>query len=324
MVRRWVCYALALAGALAFRVVYTGWLAGFLLAFLLCLPPVGVLVSLPAVLSCRLGLGPFPAAVRREEAGYWQVSGRSVLGLPLGRVRVTVETVNQMTGQRMAAKAVFALPGGGGGAKVPVPADHCGCLEGHILSAWAADCLGLFYLPVRRGAGALLTVLPREEGEELPPLPEEEAPGMRPRPGGGPGEDYDPRPYRPGDPLNTIHWKLSAKRDELVTRETLEDVKALPLITLDHFGPPEAMDRVLDRLAGLGRGLLGEGRAFTVAWADPATGAVRSFPVSGAGEWSACLGAALSQPAPLTGRSILDAPGMKRALHLSGAEEGRP
>ena len=31
-------------------------------------------------------------------------------------------------------------------------------------------------------------------------------------------EPGDARPYRPGDPLNRIHWKLSAKRDELLVR----------------------------------------------------------------------------------------------------------
>lgn len=40
--------------------------------------------------------------------------------------------------------------------------------------------------------------------------PEEEEPG-------------DVRPYRPGDPLNRIHWKLSAKRDELLVRPPVPD-----------------------------------------------------------------------------------------------------
>ena len=42
MVRRWLCWLLALLGALILRVAYTGWLAGFLLAGVLCLPLMGV------------------------------------------------------------------------------------------------------------------------------------------------------------------------------------------------------------------------------------------------------------------------------------------
>ena len=33
----------------------------------------------------------------------------------------------------------------------------------------------------------------------------------------------DVRAYQPGDPVNRIHWKLSAKRDELLVREQAKD-----------------------------------------------------------------------------------------------------
>ena len=43
------------------------------------------------------------------------------------------------------------------------------------------------------------------------------------------GEEADPgdvRIYQPGDPVNRIHWKLSAKRDELLVRERRQDRRA--------------------------------------------------------------------------------------------------
>ncbi len=42
-------------------------------------------------------------------------------------------------------------------------------------------------------------------------------------------EEDDPgdvRAYLPGDPVNRIHWKLSAKRDELLVREQAKDKTA--------------------------------------------------------------------------------------------------
>ena len=33
-------------------------------------------------------------------------------------------------------------------------------------------------------------------------------------------EDGDVRPYQTGDPVNRVHWKLSAKRRELLIRKT--------------------------------------------------------------------------------------------------------
>ena len=87
MIRRWVCWLLALLGALVLRVAYTGWLAGFVLAGVLCLPALGLLASLPAILAAKVELTPGPARVPRGGPGVWRVTGRSALGLPLGQDR---------------------------------------------------------------------------------------------------------------------------------------------------------------------------------------------------------------------------------------------
>ena len=47
MMGRWLCYLLALVGALAFRVAYTGWLAGVVFALVLCFPLMGLAAALP-------------------------------------------------------------------------------------------------------------------------------------------------------------------------------------------------------------------------------------------------------------------------------------
>ena len=47
------------------------------------------------------------------------------------------------------------------------------------------------------------------------------------------GEDYDLRAFQPGDSPRTIHWKMSAKRDELVAREFLENKRPVPVLTFD-------------------------------------------------------------------------------------------
>lgn len=317
MVRRWLCYALALLGAIVLRVAYTGWLAGFLLWGVLLLPLIGLAVSLPGILSAKVELLPQPLRAERESSPCWQVRGTSPLGLPVGRVKVVVKTVNELNGLEYQSKKTWFFPGAGAAAELPAPAEHCGLLTGRLAQAWAVDCLGLFWLPLRRGKAAQMWIVPvpRDAGELSLPE-EEEAPGVRPRPGGGPGEDYEPREYRPGDPLNTIHWKLSAKRDELVTRETLETVRPLPLLTLDAFGDPNALDAALELLFGAGQAFLAQGRAHSIAWADPLTGELRRFNIEGENDLNRCLEALLSQPAPLEGRSVLDLAGMGKSFHL--------
>lgn len=317
MVRRWICYLLALLGTLAFRVAYTGWLAEWVFRLALWLPLLGVVAALPGVLTCRLRLTPDRLQTERGGKTGWTLTGENPLGLPQVRVKVVVSTRNVFTAQEKKEKKTWFCPGGGGKLWFSAPSEHCGLLTGRVLQAWALDSLGLFWLPLRRGGEARQWILPLSQPQELPPLPQEEAPGLRPLPGGGPGEDYDPRDYRPGDPLSSIHWKLSAKRDELITRETLETVRPLPLLTFDCFGTPGRLDRTLDLLSGVSVALLREGRSHQVAWAHPLTGELCRMAVGEEADRLRCLEAILSQSAPLTGKSILDLPGRERALHLS-------
>ena len=321
MLRRRALYLLTLLGGLVLRVAYTGWLAGVVLGWVLALPIVGVLTALPALLSCRLRITASKAEVTRGRPWGVQLAGGSSLGLPLGRVRVRVEMANALTGERTKKEMMWLQPGDGGVLDLTAPSDHCGLFTLRVTRARALDSLGLFWLPLRRGEAVSLYVLPREEGVALPPLPPSEEGALRPRPGGGPGEDYDPRPYRPGDPINTIHWKLSAKRDEPVVRETLEPVVRHPLITLDLAGAPRELDRRLDTLSGVAGEFLEAGRPFRLVWLDGESRELTGREIRNGEDWKNCLHALLSVPVPRAGRPLLDLAGLDSALHIGGGEE---
>ena len=51
MIRRWLFYLVLLSAALAFHIYYYGWLSWYLLALTLALPPLSLLLSLPAMLG---------------------------------------------------------------------------------------------------------------------------------------------------------------------------------------------------------------------------------------------------------------------------------
>ena len=70
----------------------------------------------------------------------------------------------------------------------------------------------------------------------------------RPKFGGGFAENHELRPYRPGDSLNQIHWKLSAKTGDLILREPMEPNGNLVLVTMDLNGTPEELDHKFGRL----------------------------------------------------------------------------
>ena len=310
-------YLLALALAFLGQILDVGYLFHYLFALVLTLPLLGLAVSLPAMLTCRAAVAAPGSAVRGEKAA-WSLVVYGPVPLPLSLVKGWGFQYNHMTEDvsihKIALKGIVpARPGSAAGAspRETWAADtaHCGLLEFRVERLWVCDCLGLFSLPVRRVHRATLPVYPAAEDPGRLDLPED-AGRARPAPRGkaAAGEDYELRPYREGDSLRLIHWKQSAKRDELVTREPLEDRRPLVVLTLDHFGAPEVMDRTLDRLAGYAEALLARERPFEVRWVHPETGAVRRFAAEDRQTYLDGLAKVLRDPAPAGGRSILAKP----------------
>ena len=77
------------------------------------------------------------------------------------------------------------------------------------------------------------------------------------------------------------------------------------MLTFDHFGPLEVVDRALDRLEGTSMALLAQEQPHEVRWLHPETGVERVCAVAGERDWGTCLAAILADPAPLRGHSIL-------------------
>lgn len=328
MARRRIAYLLVLTGALAGQLFDIGYLVHFIFILTLCLPVVGLLVSLPAMLGCRWTLSVEPAAAARGEKARWRVAVRGRWALPLARASCTLRVKNRMTGEERTTRVSLTGISWGTALTKAVDTNRCGMVECRLERGRVYDCLGLFALPARTtGVGSLL-VCPLPEPPGLLRLPERygvPAPVLRGR--ASSGEDYDLRPYQSGDNVRAIHWKMSAKRDELVVREPLDALAPTPVLTFLHFGPEKELERTLDRLAGYGEALLERQRPFQVWWAQPVTGEIRRAAVADRGDWNRCLRAVLSDPAPLTGRSVLDTPvtGSQdqpiHHIHITGEED---
>ncbi len=304
---RKIVSVLVLAGAVLLQMYSESYLGGFLLTLAVCLPVLAAALSLPAMLGLRVRLAPQPGRVQRGSEARWLVDVGNRRHLPLARIELRLQLRNRMTGECRAER--LHLSGASRLRRLALPADtaHCGMLECRVVRVKVWDCLGLLSLRRRPPAAVLLPVLPVPA--ELLPLPEEagaqrQAAALRVRSGGGLGEDYDLRPYRPGDPIKLIHWKLSSKRDEIIVREVLEAQETVPVLTFDHFGPPETLDAVLDQLCALCGAFLEDHRPHAVRWLHPVTSELREYHISGQRELARCLQAALCDPAPPEGRSI--------------------
>lgn len=94
--------------------------------------------------------------------------------------------------------------------------------------------------------------------------------------GADPGETFDIREYRPGDPIRQIHWKLSSKTETMMLRELGAPVVDRLLLLLETSRPaamgPEVSDACARVFLSLSRCLAEEGILHTLGWSGKAGG----------------------------------------------------
>lgn len=243
MTRRRVAYLAAVAGCLVFYIAYREWLAWYLLLVILAVPWLSLLLSIPAMLTFRAEVTA-PSGVEMGTRVQARLLGGCRLPVPpfQGRLRV----LRRNTGESWQQKNWMALP-----------TDHCGGLRVEPVKIRVCDYLGLFSLPIGRTEGCTVIVRPRKrEIGELPSLERYLTRSWRPKAGGGFSENHELRLYRPGDSLNQVHWKLTAKTGKLILREPMEPVREQVLVTMNLRGTAQVLDRKFGQLLWLGSLLL--------------------------------------------------------------------
>ncbi len=182
-------------------------------------------------------------------------------------IRGEMRAVNLFSGEKMKKK--LAIPPGQSGElelgqfKGTLP----GVVQCRVMKTRARDLLGLFPVPIPAAAPVKALILP-----EPAPFPGELArsgvmedisrlsvPGAE-----GQREWKDIREYRSGDLLRDIHWKLSARRDQVIVREyAVAGGSAVP-VRMRWAGTPEEISGKLGRLLGLLEGLRREDLPFAL------------------------------------------------------------
>lgn len=243
MTIRRLIYVTALGAGVIFFLSYQEWLAWLVLWILLVFPWFSLVLSLPGMLTFRVE-AKSPPAVSRGTRTETRLVGWCRLPVPpfRGKLRITRLTTGEIWHQTT---------------DVPLPTDHCGGLLVEPEGTRVYDYLGLFGFPVRKRGNATVTVRPAALAMgKLPELERFLARSWRPKFGGGYAENHELRLYRPGDSLNQVHWKLSAKTGKLILREPMQPERGLVLLTMNLRGDAPALDRKFGRLLWLGSHLL--------------------------------------------------------------------
>ncbi len=251
MVRRWCLYLAMVLGCFILLLCYQGWLAWMLLLMVLLAPLFSLAVSLPAMLTARVkvdcaGTVPLFATVDA------QLRSSCLLPMPLLQSKIRVERTP--TGESWRLKQADTLP-----------TEHCGQLLCCPEKCYIYDYLLLFRMKVRHQEKASLVVLPKPVQTFVPAKIERfMSQSWKPKPGGGFAENHEMRQYRPGDSMNQIHWKLTAKTGKLMVREAMEPVRRRLLLTLEVGGSGLELDTKMGKLLWLGQYFLDRGLPFDI------------------------------------------------------------
>lgn len=245
MLRRWLIYLATLAGCVIFHYFYGQWLSFLLLACVVLLPLFSLAVSLPSMLLARF-LFQCPNRCDLGQELTARVSVRCPLPMPEYRLRLLV---TDPAGQSRWLKEGASLP-----------AEHCAALRCRIRGVRVYDYLGLWFLPGSVGNDFTVHIFPRPlQLHSLPELDRYLSQAWRPKAGGGFSENHELRLYRPGDQLNQIHWKLSAKTGKYIIREAMEPLRRRVIVGIVMEPTGAALDRKLGRLWWLCCHLLDQG-----------------------------------------------------------------
>ena len=279
MTGRRIVYALALLLAVAFFVLYKQWFSWLLLWGVIWLPVLSLGLSLPAMVTAK-------ASLRHPRQVRVGVPAKTALVVscrfPQPPVKAVLQLENTLTGERYVGTA---------GEYVPV--ERCGLVKVHFKTLKVYDYLGLFSKKIKDETCYEICVTPR-------PLPAKPAEGGEaesvsrwiPKAGGGFSENHELRPYREGDNLRMIHWKLAAKTGQLIYREPIVPVRSQTMLMLVLSGTPEELERKLGRLSWLSEDLLSRQVSFGIL-CRTAKGDL-SFSVEDLPSWEAALRQILS------------------------------
>ena len=239
-------YLLILGGLWIFRVTYIGWLGSYLFVSAVVLPPALVLLSLPSVFKLRIQVDSLPTFTRGKEA-HLCLRFLDTSIIPLRQVSVYLEVENRFTGEKTKERYRFYDLVDGRG-ELPLPTKFCGQLVCRLTRVECRDLLGLFAVRRKCPPPLICTILPEAVAPQ--PVPDLDAAlntaaTLKPKYGGGYSEEHDLREYRPGDTVNSIHWKLSSKVDDVIVREPLINANREIYLILAQTGKD---DHGLERL----------------------------------------------------------------------------
>ena len=222
MIKNILIYLAVLVSAFVFNVFFYAWFSWYLLVLTLCVPLLSLLISLPFMIFTAVkGISVFTQKeLTAEEPLSISITTRKSKNLFCPLIKIKFKSHNRFAKQKKSLKFLYGgLITDSINIKTSSITHNCGSLEINAKYFKVYDLLGIFFIPARLNCHAVVFINPKpKQVSVLPNNMQNKIIGYKPKSNGF-AEEYELRSYQQGDTLKNIHWKISARHNELIVKE---------------------------------------------------------------------------------------------------------
>ena len=243
MLKTWFLYSISLIAAFIFFLFYKMWLSWYILIALLAIPVFALIVTIAASLTVKFSIVN-PAVTVKGKPAFIKLSIEGIASA-FSFYKVKMITTDHMAGTQ--EKKVIVICDNGV-TKIPLETDHCGAYSYKLSKLKVYDLLGFFHFDQNINKDIELLVKPSPEMPGyMPDMYGFKAKNLR-KSSKPNYEIYDIRDYQLGDPVKTIHWKMSAKKDKYLVKEPLEEYGGYSRVILKMTDDRDELDLHLGQI----------------------------------------------------------------------------
>lgn len=260
-------YLLLWISAFALYIFYVGYTSYFLFLLVSIMPFLSILYLCLGMRRFEVRLHIEQSDFKRNEEVKVQLYTRTRSFIPLARVQGSLRINNVFTKQSTREQTAFTSERGLSEITLTLEPKSCGYYELCMDSFRLHDLLGIVRFSKKCKAETSFYVLPNPVSYafEIPSMTKSQDEEYDPyRAGNDPGETFDVHTYQPGDSLHKIHWKLSAKLDDIMVRDFSMPASRFLTIAYELYGSMEDAQKILEHVYGFSSTLLAQGHSHTM------------------------------------------------------------
>ncbi len=218
MLKTWGIYSVSLISTFIFFLCYKMWVSWFCLIVILLIPflALGMCIIASRTFTFR---SESPGSCPLGDPAYIRImTGGIASYFAFSRIRTVV--TDRMAGT---SRKMTIMVHDSGITNIPLDTSHCGSYSYKMLRLEIYDLFGFFRITrninkdnefLVKPVPSMPEVMPDMYGFKAKSLRKAKQPNT---------EIYDIREYQTGDPVKSIHWKMSAKKDKLLVKEPLKE-----------------------------------------------------------------------------------------------------